>query len=537
MGREVCHDDAASLREWTVTPGATSLRSRDGACARFGGDPKALARFEAVTGARSSRFLGASTNRFGGGRRRAMVGAFGAYVVVALVPLFVILTGELRPERGFWIEFGVALGFVGLVMMCLQSILTARYPRLSGRIGQDTLLQFHRQAGLVAFGFALAHPVVLLLAAGGYWEFLDPRVNVLRAVFLVFVLFALPVLILTSLWRESFHLPYQWWRLGHGALALVIVLIGLVHISQVRHYLADPWKQALWVAMGAVSIGSVLYVRAIKPLLVRRHPYRVAAVESTSTRTWLITLTPQSQPGLEFSAGQFAFVTFADSPYSLEQHPFSIASSAARRDHLEFAIKELGDFTSTIGDLAIDQRAFVDGPYGSMQLPERTAGSAGLMLVAGGIGITPAMSMLRTLADRVHPGPVIAIHADNRAEDVAYAEDIEALRAELDLTVVRVLAEPPPGWQGESGFVSAELIARHLPDRPEAWDYVLCGPGQMMETAERSLVDNGVPAGRIHSERFDIGAADAVGHRSVQVRRSVLGLGLLMLLGAALFTL
>jgi predicted ferric reductase len=99
------------------------------------------------------------------------------YTAVVLVPLFVILAGPQAPERGFWVEFGVALGFIGLAMLCLQSVLTARYPKLSGAVGQDTMLQFHRQTGLVAFGFVLAHPVVLLLANSGYWDFLDPRVN------------------------------------------------------------------------------------------------------------------------------------------------------------------------------------------------------------------------------------------------------------------------------------------------------------------------------------------------------------------------
>jgi len=82
----------------------------------------------------------------------------GRYTVIALVTLFVILAGQKSAQRGFWLEFGVALGFIGLAMLCLQSVLTARYPKLSGAVGQDTMLQFHRQTGLVAFGFVPAHP-------------------------------------------------------------------------------------------------------------------------------------------------------------------------------------------------------------------------------------------------------------------------------------------------------------------------------------------------------------------------------------------
>jgi predicted ferric reductase len=457
-----------------------------------------------------------------------------AYTAVVLVPLFVILLGARSPERGFWVEFGVALGFVGLAMLCLQSVLTARYPKLSGAVGQDTMLQFHRQTGLVAFGFVVAHPVVLLLADSGYWEFLDPRVNFLRAIFLIFVVFALPALIVTSLWRETFHLPYQWWRLGHGALAMLILVVGLVHITRVHHYLADPWKQALWIAMGSTSIGSILYVRALKPLRVRRHPYRLVGISPAASRTWTLTLEPAHGPALGFRAGQFAFLTLADTPFSLEQHPFSIASSAEERDRLEFAVKELGDYTDTIGTTPVGQIGFVDGPYGSLQLPPDP--HAGMLMIAGGIGISPVMSMLRTLRDRRHDAPLVVLYAADRVDDLAYDDELDDLARHLSLEVVRVLRHPPPGWEGEHGVVDAALVARFLtPDAAATWHVVLCGPPPMMDTAERALRDRGVPLHRIHSERFDIGAAGAVGRRSVQVRRLVTALSFVMLTAAALF--
>lgn len=457
-----------------------------------------------------------------------------SYTVVVLVPLFVILLGAQSPERGFWVEFGVALGFVGLAMLCLQSVLTARYPKLSGAVGQDTMLQFHRQTGLVAFGFVVAHPVVLLLADSGYWEFLDPRVNFLRAIFLIFVVFALPALIVTSLWRETFHLPYQWWRLGHGALAMMILVVGLVHITRVHHYLADPWKQALWIAMGTASVGSILYVRALKPLRVRRHPYRLVEVSPAASRTWTLTLEPEDGPALGFRAGQFAFLTLADTPFSLEQHPFTIASSAERHDRLEFAVKELGDYTDTIGTTSLGQVGFVDGPYGSLQLPSDT--SAGMLMIAGGIGISPVMSMLRTLRDRRHDAPLVVLYAADRIDDLAYDAELDDLARHLSLTVVRVLRHPPPEWDGERGVVDAALLGRYLTsDDAATWHVVLCGPPPMMDTAERALRDRGVPLDRIHSERFDIGAAGAVGQRSVQVRRLVTALSFVMLSAAALF--
>lgn len=464
---------------------------------------------------------------------RLYVSAAG-YAVAALVPLFVVLGGPVRPDRGFWIEFGVALGFIGLAMLGLQSVLTARFPRVSASLGQDTLLQFHRQAGIVAFGFVLAHPVVLLAANGDYWEYLDLRVNALRAAFLLVVLVALPAIIVTSLWRDRLRIPYEWWRLGHGALALLIVLIGLVHIFRVQHYLQSAWTQALWIAIGGVAIGSVLYVRVVKPLRVRRHPYTVAAVGPIASRTWSVTIEPDSGAGPAFAAGQFVFLTVDDHPFSLHQHPFSVASSARDRHHLEFAIKELGDFTDRIGDVPVGSRAFVDGPYGSLQLP--TPAVPGLVLVAGGIGITPIISMLRTLSDDDSPTPVVLLYANESVEDIAYRDELDALAQVIDLTVVHVVADPDEAWTGERGLLTPELIERYLPDtRPTDWHCVLCGPPAMMEAAEQALVDRGIPIDHIDSERFDIGAAGMVGRRAIGIRRLVLGLSLVLVAAAAIF--
>jgi predicted ferric reductase len=460
--------------------------------------------------------------------------AAGMYGLVAVTPLFVILVGGQPRDRGFWVEFGVALGFIGLVMLCLQSVLTARYPRLSAAVGQDTMLQFHRQAGIVAFGFVLAHPVVLLLADGDYWAFLDLRDNFLRALFLIFVLFALPVLIVTSLWRETFRLPYQWWRLGHGVLAGFILLVGIVHITRVRYYLSDPWKQALWTVLASASIASILYVRAIKPLRVGRHPYRVVSVDPVAARTWAVTLEPDHDRVLRFSAGQFAFLTLAERPFALEQHPFSLASSAHDPDRVQFTVKELGDFTDQIGTTPVGRRAFVDGPYGSMHLPaDRTAP---LLLVAGGVGIAPVMSMLRTVRDEAHRAPVLLVYAVDGEDDIAFRDELDEIAAAIDLTVVTVLAAPPAEWTGETGFIDADLLRRHLAGRAsDRLHAVVCGPPRMMEVVEDALIERGVPLGHIQSERFDIGAADAVGRRSTQVRRLVLALGALLLAVAAVF--
>jgi predicted ferric reductase len=185
----------------------------------------------------------------------------------------------------------------------------------------------------------------------------------------------------------------------------------------------------------------------------------------------------------------------------MKDHPFSIASSAEQTSALEFTIKECGDFTSRIKTLSPGEIVYVDGPYGSFSCDRYPADA--LVFIAGGIGAAPIMSMLRTLADRADRRPLVLLYANKRWERAAFREELDLLRERLDLRVVHIVENPPPGWQGESGFIDAAMIARHLPDVRER-QYFLCGPVPMMDVCEKALRRLGVPAVKFHSELFNI---------------------------------
>ena len=145
------------------------------------------------------------------------------------------------------------------------------------------------------------------------------------------------------------------------------------------------------------------------------------------------------------------------------------------------------------------QRVYLDGPYGAF-----TTGNPADMhvLVAGGIGVTPMMSMIRTLADQGDRRPVILLYGSKDWESVTFREELETLKTRLDLEVVHVLQNPPPGWTGESGFLNAEIFRRHLPAPYADHEYFICGPNVMMDAIEKALGDMHVPISKYHSERY-----------------------------------
>ena len=163
------------------------------------------------------------------------------------------------------------------------------------------------------------------------------------------------------------------------------------------------------------------------------------------------------------------------------------------------SIRNLGDFTARVSSAAVGQRVWLDGPYGAFTLG---APADMHVLIAGGIGITPMMSMLRTLADRGDQRPVLLCYGSKDWESVTFREELDALQARLDLKLVHVLADPPPGWSGERGRIDAALLARHLPKPYAEHEYFICGPNPMMDAVETALGQLGVPMSKYHAERY-----------------------------------
>jgi len=423
------------------------------------------------------------------------------YLLFILAPLFALLAGSLPPARDFWTEFAIAIGYSGLAMMGLQFGLTARFRYVTAPWGEDVIYHFHRQISQIAVGLVVAHALIMSATYPEMFALPGAIGEVpLGAVFAFMSIFALIALVVTALWRVQLNIRYETWHLTHIALAVIAVAAGMAHMVGWAFYLSDPWKRALWIGLTIFWIGLLLYVRIFKPLFMLRRPYRVREVRKERGDTSTLVMQPDGHPGFRISPGQFGWLTLWASPFKITGHPFSFSGSAEVADgRVEMSIRNLGDFTSAIHKVPVGQRVYLDGPYGAF-----TIGNPADMhvLIAGGVGVTPMMSMIRTLADRGDKRPVILLYGSKDWESITFREELEALKARLNLDVIHVLANPPTGWTGEQGFISAEVFKRHLPPPYADHEYFICGPGVMMDAIEKTLGELGVPLTKYHSERY-----------------------------------
>lgn len=433
--------------------------------------------------------------------------SFGAYVFLLLFPLIIgALSRRPGQGRGFWVEFAVACGYVGLAIMAAQFALVSRVQFVSGIFGQDALQYFHKQMGYAVTGFVLAHPMLLFLH-GLPWGMLNPFTLEHRWVwrFGAIAFWGLALIVCLAAFRKRLKISYEWWHVTHALIAAVALSSALVHVYLVGYDSSRTAMRVLWSLYLLILFGLVVRYRILRPLRMWRRPWEVVdnITECGNART--LVLHPIDHDGFTFEPGQFAWLNTGKTPFHFDQHPISISSSAENGANCEitFTIKALGDWSGkVVPAIKPGTRVWLDGPYGVLSI-DRDQGP-GYVMIAGGVGITPLHSMCETLAMRDDCRPVVLFYAAHEYDELIFRKEFEELPKRMNLKLVCVLEKPSLGWEGERGHITAQLLRRCLPKQYKRFQFFMCGPTPLMDAVERELQEIGVGSELVHSERFDL---------------------------------
>ena len=206
-----------------------------------------------------------------------------------------------------------------------------------------------------------------------------------------------------------------------------------------------------------------------------------------------------------FNSGQYVDLTI---PGTERTRSFSMANAPGADGHLEFLIKVYPDgrFSELLeGKLSPGDELKATGPYGLCTL--RPSSTRDIVLVGGGAGLGPLLSLVRSLADSGSTRKATFYYGARTAADLLYLDELEALGSRLpDFRFVPALSESEEGdeWSGETGFITEVL------DNSEASlddvDAYLCGPPPMIDAAIPLLVAKGVDESHVYFDRFTMSA-------------------------------
>ena len=232
---------------------------------------------------------------------------------------------------------------------------------------------------------------------------------------------------------------------------------------------------------------------------------RIAQIfqESDNVKTFRL-MNPLGGPlPFRYLPGQFLTVTVSINGKPVKRS-YTLASSPTQHDFAEITVKheEPGEVSAFLhnrvqpGDLL----EFF-GPLGSFIFTGRECKC--ILLIGGGVGITPLMSVIRYLTDRSWPGEIYLLYSIGKPQEFIFREELEHLQRRHPNVRVIVTVSHPEGsdWKGRTGRITKEFITQSVPDLASRYVHI-CGPVPMMEAAKKMLTELGVPLARIKLEAF-----------------------------------
>jgi predicted ferric reductase len=434
----------------------------------------------------------------------ARVGVLAIYAA-AVVSLAAVsyLVSPRALQRTISLQAGLVFPLLALPMLALQPLLSARVKWLDRLFGLDRIYRFHKLMAAIAGILIFVHPLMLtldlqdlslLLSIDKPWGILVGKLGLL----------VLLLLVPGSLLHHVIHRTYERWRWLHNLLSVVLLGVGTVHAWQSGRDLAQPALQGILLALLGVGVVSYTGHKLLVPARLRWKAFRVADLRQESARVWTLSVEPEAgvQP-LRHLPGQFQFLTLPSRGGRREEHPFTISSWTPGAAHHSSTIKESGDFTATIGRTPLQERVLVQGPFGRFSYllyPDERD----FVFLAGGVGITPFISMLRHMEHAREAVQVLLLYASRSVQDIAFRAELERIAGGgyPRLRVVHVLENPPADMQAETGRIDRRMIEQYLPAGVSGKAFYVCGPPPMMRAMVKAARHLGVARRHLHWERF-----------------------------------
>jgi glycine betaine catabolism B len=199
-----------------------------------------------------------------------------------------------------------------------------------------------------------------------------------------------------------------------------------------------------------------------------------------------------------FFPGQFFMVSFEGNPNL--KRAYSIASSPEQNNHLDITMNLVGEFTKKLWQCKINDSLIFKGPFGKFYFTEEMKNN--LILIGGGLGITPLMSVMRYCNDKKLQNKINLLYSVRTPSDIIYNEEIERIKNEnsnLRCTITVTRPKPEHNWHGQTGRVNEELLKQNIADIKNSL-YFICGPLEFVKGAIELLEKLGAAKEQIKTD-------------------------------------
>ena len=391
-------------------------------------------------------------------------------------------------------------GLLCAYLALIQVALLARIPAVERAVGFDRLIAWHRWNGHatvdllilhVFFSFwgyaqldkiSFLHEVRTMIGGGIYPGMVTATIG---TVFLVAVAW-------TSIVIARRRLRYEWWY-GVHLLAYAGIALGWFHqIPTGNELVLHPAIDWYWKSLYIATLALIVVFRLLAPIAAAfRYRLRIAEVVAEGPGVVSLHISGRGLERLRAEAGQFFLWRFLTPDRWWTSHPFSLSAAPDGRS-LRLTVKALGDHSAKLATVPVGTRVLAEGPFGVFT--ESARRRERVLLVAGGIGITP----IRALLEQVR-GDAVALYRVVHADDIVFQHELDEIAERRGIRLEYVVGD----HRTDDGarLLDAGHLHELVPDLAER-DVYVCGPTAMTDALLDRLRAAGVPRRHIHAERF-----------------------------------
>ncbi|HST48539.1 ferredoxin reductase family protein [Jatrophihabitans sp.] len=392
---------------------------------------------------------------------------------------------------------GLLAGYGVVVLVALM----ARLPPLERGIGADRLARWHAHGGRYTVSLVVAHGLLIIwgYAITAHTNVVSQTGTLLTSYPDVLMATVAGLLLVgvgaASARAARRRMRYETWYYLHFYTYLAVALAFSHQFATGADFLSNRPARLAWSAMYAAVAAAIVWYRCAVPVRqALRHRLRVAGVYPEAPGVVSVVISGRQLAELRAESGQFFRWRFATRELWWAANPYSL-SAAPHSDLLRITAKGFGEHSAALARLRPGTRVFAEGPYGALTAGRRTRRK--VLLIAGGIGITPLRALFETLP--TGPDELTLVYRASRDSDVVFGEELTALARQRGARLHVVT-----GRRTELGYdpLSAEALTANLPDLPD-YDVYVCGPAPMTEAVLAALRAAKVPRRQVHSESFE----------------------------------
>jgi predicted ferric reductase len=300
---------------------------------------------------------------------------------------------------------------------------------------------------------------------------------------------------ITSARAARRRMRYETWYYVHLYTYLAIALAFSHQFATGADFMDDRTARVAWSTLYLAIAAAVVWYRLVVPIRTAlRHRMAVEAVYPEGPGVVSVVLAGTHLEELNAESGQFFRWRFLTRQLWWAANPYSL-SAAPRGNRLRITVKTFGEHSAALSRLRPGTRVLAEGPYGAMTAARRTRRK--VLLIAGGIGITPLRALFESLPGA--PGDIRLIYRTSTNSDVVFRDEITAIATARGAPVHFVLGSRATLGQDPLG---ARALTANIPDLPDH-DVYVCGPDGMTRAVVASLREARVPRRQIHHESFE----------------------------------